>query len=409
MRKIKSVAAMSDLHLGRDISYLRSDDPRYQGNRSALLELLQEIGPQDELIINGDLLELSLAGLDQAYADLRELFALLSELPSFGRIVYVPGNHDHHVWRNLAEYACVNGRLARGLLPPSDLEYPSHFVDRSFSSRDPGQPCLFAFAGLWPEDKPAPEFVVKYPHHLIDVPSDSGRSRHYFFTHGHFLEELFTPINFLIEPAHLDDLEAFNNVWIEAVSYDVGRSGRLAVKVQDLFENVEKGDKNARRELKQLLDRVYASAAERLRLSWPKRLGLRLIKNRAASLASRVLAERRSGLFRSPIDARLKSRVEAYLRKYIIERYRKTRAAEYHLPSDQDIPLPFTFIFGHTHTPSAGESQAYITIHDEIYPLANTGGWLRIDGTGAADGENAGLLLIDQTGARWKSLKGSLR
>lgn len=409
MRKVHSVVAMSDLHLGRDISYLRSDDPRYPGNRAALLELLLEIGPRDELILNGDLLELSLAGLDQAYADLRELFALLSEIPSFGRIVYVPGNHDHHLWRNLAEQACVNGRIARGLLPPPDLEYPSYFVDRSFSSRDAGPPCPFALARLWPDDRPAPEIVVKYPHHLIDVPAESGRSRPYLFTHGHFLEELFTPINFLIEPAHLEELEAFNNIWIEAVSYDFGRSGRLAVRLQDLFENVENGDRNARRELKQLLDRVYDGAAARLRLSWPKKLGLRLVKNRAASWVSRMLAERRSGLFRSPIDERLKSRVDAYLRKYIIERYRKTRAAEYHFPADQDIPLPFTFIFGHTHTPSAGESQAFITIDGETYPLANTGGWLRIDGTGAADGENAGLLVIDQAGPRWRSLKGRLR
>ena len=74
MRKVKTVVAMSDLHLGRDLGYLHSEDPRYPGNRAALLELLLEIGPQDELILNGDLLELSMAGLDRAYADLREFF-----------------------------------------------------------------------------------------------------------------------------------------------------------------------------------------------------------------------------------------------------------------------------------------------------------------------------------------------
>ncbi len=409
MRKVESVLAMSDLHLGRDLGYLCSADLRFQDNKAALLELLTEIGPQDELIINGDLLELSVAGLDEAYGDLREFFALLSRAPGFRRIVYVPGNHDHHLWRELAERACVDGRIARGRLPPSDPEYPSYFVDRAFSSAAPDPPCGIVLGGLWPKDRPAPEIVVKYPHHLINVPADDGRAQYYLLTHGHFLEELFTPVNYLIEPARLDELEAFNTIWIEAVNYDFGRSGRLTEHVQDLLDNVEKGDQEAKREMRQMLDTVYVNFARRLKLGWLRRLGLRLIKNAAASQLSRLLMERRSGLFRSPIDDRLKAKVEAYIRKYVIERYRKSRAAEYNFPSDRDIPLPFTFVFGHTHVPSAGESGAFLRIDNEIYPLANTGGWLRVDGRGEANGENAGVLVIDRTGPRWKSLKGRLR
>ena len=48
MRKVRSVMAMSDLHLGRDISYLCSEDARFHGNRAALRELLTEAGPQDD-------------------------------------------------------------------------------------------------------------------------------------------------------------------------------------------------------------------------------------------------------------------------------------------------------------------------------------------------------------------------
>ena len=57
----------------------------------------------------------------------------------------------------------------------------------------------------------------------------------------------------------------------------------------------------------------------------------------------------------------------------------------------------------------AGDGQAFVQIDDEVYPLANTGGWLRIDGSGAADGECAGVLRIDNAGPRWLSLKGRLR
>lgn len=409
MRKVKTVLAMSDLHLGRDLGYLHAGDPRFRGNRAALLGLLKEAGPQDELIINGDLLDLSTAGLDLAYRDLREFFALLSQSPRFKRIVYIPGNHDHHFWRGLAEQSCVNERITRGDFPPSNLEYPSFFVDKHFSSADPDLPGGIILGELWPKGAAAPEIVVKYPHHLINVPTETGPSRHYLFTHGHFLEDAFTPINYLIEPARLDELEAFNNIWIEAIDYDFGRAGRLTERVLDLVKKVENHNREARQEIKRILDNVYINLARRLRLSWPRRLGLYLIKGIAGSYISKMPLERQSGLFRASIDENLKARIKEYINKYIIERYRKGRAAEYNFPSDEDIPLPFTFVFGHTHTPAADDSQEFVTIDEAAYPLASTGGWLRIDGTGAAGGENAGMLQIDPTGARWKSLKGRLQ
>jgi hypothetical protein len=409
MRRVRTVVALSDLHLGRDVGYLCSADARFQGNGAAFLEAWSGIGPQDELIVNGDLLELSVAGLDRAYGDLKEFFFLLSRGPELKRLVYLPGNHDHHLWREMAERACVEGRLVRGKMPPSDADYPSFFVDKSFSSADPDLYCGFALSGLWPKDRPAPEFVVKYPHHLVDIPADDGRPRYYLFTHGHFLEELFTPVNYLIEPARLDELEAFNTVWIEAVNYDFGRTGRLALKVQELLEGTERRDRHSRREVRRVLDEAYLNIARKMNLGWARRLGLRLAKNAAASYAARLLVDRRSGLFRSPINDRLKARIEAYIRKYIIARYRESRAAEYHFPAGRDIPLPFSFVFGHTHTPSAGADGDSLEIDGATYPLANTGGWLRIDGSGAADGECAGLMVINGSGPRWLSLQGRLR
>jgi UDP-2,3-diacylglucosamine pyrophosphatase LpxH len=409
MRKVKAVLAMSDLHLGRDLGYLYSQDPRYQSNRRAFLELLTELGPQDELVLNGDLLELSQAGLDQVYGELKEFFALLSQSPGFKRIVYVPGNHDHHFWRELAEHVCVNGQIANGMFPPSNLDYPSFFVDKHFSSADPNLPSRIVLSELWPKDKPAVEIVVKYPHHLINVLTHGGKSRNYVFTHGHFLEDLFTPINYLIEPARLDELEAFNNMWIEAIDYDFGRSGRLMEQVQDLVKKVEEGNKEAKREIRRVLAEIYVNCARKLKLNWLKRAGLWLIKVIATSFVSNLPLERKSGLLSVSIDEKLKARIVEYITKYILQRYRKGKAVEYNFPSDQDIPLPFTFVFGHTHRPAADEDQAFVGIDEAIYPLANTGGWLRTDGTGAANGENAGILEIDEMGTHWKSLKGDLQ
>jgi UDP-2,3-diacylglucosamine pyrophosphatase LpxH len=407
MREVRTAVAMSDLHLGRNLGYLYSPDARFQKNRQALLDLLRRIGPQDELIINGDLLELSMVGLDEAYREIKEFFVLLAEAPSFKRIVYIPGNHDHHFWRELAEQVCVNGRISQGMLPPSHTEYPSFFVDKYFSSFDRNLPCKIVLAELWPKDKPPVEFVVKYPHHLIKV-SYNTDWRHYLFTHGHFLEDLFTPANYLIEPARLDELEAFNNFWIEAFDYDFGRSGRLMNRVQGLVKDVERGDKKAKQEVKTILNEVYLNCVKKMRLSGLKKFELCCIKSLVGFIVKEIPLEKRSGLFRAGIDESLRARIEDYIKKYITKRYRKGMAREYNFPSDQDIPLPFTFVFGHTHRPAAEDNQEPLKINQAVFPLANTGGWLRTDGTGAANGENSGVLVIDQRGTRWESLKGKL-
>ena len=241
MKEINTALVMSDLHLGRDLGYLYSRGDKYQKNRAAFLGLLKSLGPQDEIILNGDLLELSMAGLDEVYYEIKEFFSLLSEAPPFNRIVYIPGNHDHHFWRELAEQACVNRQINQGKLPPGHDDYPYCFVDKRFSSSAPNLQCDIILCALWPKDKRPVEIVVKYPHHLLKVSSANGKERHYLFTHGHFLEDMFTPINILIEPTWLGELEAFNSFWIEAFDYDFGRSGRLMDRARDLVSKFEKG------------------------------------------------------------------------------------------------------------------------------------------------------------------------
>ena len=39
----------------------------------------------------------------------------------------------------------------------------------------------------------------------------------------------------------------------------------------------------------------------------------------------------------------------------------------------------------------------------------NSGGWLVTDGKNKGDGECAGIVVIDEKGARWESLEGKLK
>ena len=78
---------ISDLHFG-------SGDDLLAG-AAALERIEPELAWADELVINGDLLELVFAPLQEAVAAARPFLALADR--HVRRIHYIPGNHDHHL------------------------------------------------------------------------------------------------------------------------------------------------------------------------------------------------------------------------------------------------------------------------------------------------------------------------
>lgn len=96
---------LSDLHLGSGDDLLR---------HPACLERIEpELAWCDELVINGDLLELVFSSLGEAVSASRPFFALVDRhVPS---VVYVPGNHDWH----LVSMAADELRMAAALGQPA--------------------------------------------------------------------------------------------------------------------------------------------------------------------------------------------------------------------------------------------------------------------------------------------------
>jgi len=192
-------------------------------------------------------------------------------------------------------------------------------------------------------------------------------------------------VNYLIDPAHLEELEAFNNIWLEAFGYHLGHAGRLSEKVTALVRGYEQGEKEARRNIKEILKEVYHNLKRKLKLRRPKTW---LVGCGLNCLVEKIPWEKESGLFGVSIDEKLKRNIAGYLDKYIVQRYRQGKAKEYHFHHDADIPTPLTFVYGHTHRPirEKERADAKIVLQGKTYPLGNTGGWLRTDGTGAANG-----------------------
>jgi hypothetical protein len=78
---------ISDLHFGSGDALLTAP--------AALDRIEPELAWADELVINGDLLELVFASLEEAVAAARPFLALANR--HVGRVHYLPGNHDHHL------------------------------------------------------------------------------------------------------------------------------------------------------------------------------------------------------------------------------------------------------------------------------------------------------------------------
>ncbi len=404
MRQIKSAIVISDLHLGRPSSYLYSDHSTFAANQKVLLNLLQQVGAQDELILNGDIMELSLSGWKEVGRELAKFFELIAEAGPYKRIVYIPGNHDHHFWRLLVEEILLLHNVEnRNQLPALD-EYPFCFVDQKFSSKNYD----IILNHFWPSGKTMPEIVVKYPHHLLQVKNMKAAGQTYLITHGHFLEDLFIPMNILIEPARLDELEAFNNIWLEAFHYHLGQAGRLSNRVRVLLDRYEKGGSQAYQVIKKVLDEIYVRLNRKYHIVWPFNW---MLKHAIKKIVKKVTLSRHSELFGVALNRDQKKSIKAYVHKYLLSRYKKVLKSDFHFPGETDIPTPFTFLFGHTHRPIAEQeiAGAWIEIDDRIFPIANSGGWLRSDTAGKSQGQNAGIILINQDGWKWHSLTGQLR
>lgn len=403
-----SALSISDLHLGCEKSYFHSKNEEYQENKQVLIEFFSQYQDIDELILNGDFLELSLAGLDLVYGDVKAFFEIIANSLKPKRIVFIPGNHDHHYWRELVEQVYVRDRINNCDFPPGSKMFPTVFVDKRFSSADPNYAAKIFLTALWPGKKKV-EFIIKYPHHLVKIKKLPADKCYYLFTHGHFLEQLFRPVNLLVKPSRIDELEAFNNIWLEAFDYHLGHSGDLSERVFKLLKSYEQGGPSAEKDVRKILNEIYLNLKTSLKLCDLKSLILKYVMKLGVK---KIPTEKKSGMYQKPLDDALLTEIEKYIQNYIINRYKKENYEEMNLPSKKSVPLPFTFVFGHTHRPLKTEediNKAKVYINNEIViPVLNTGGWLRNDGPKEC-GENAGGLILDDNGARWETLEDKLK
>jgi len=182
MKKLKALA-VSDLHLGEGNALLHEDDDgiidatvgKIRDLSSARADDAVESGI-DTFILLGDIVDLSEAQDDKAYEKTRTFMERLTAQVPIKKIVFVPGNHDHHIW---LEAMGVRADRAKGECRrhirnlPDSVNRPPEFMKK----------CM-------PASNCPREVEVCYPYYLVE-----NETACFMFDHGHLFSTLFPKLS----------------------------------------------------------------------------------------------------------------------------------------------------------------------------------------------------------------------
>lgn len=305
IKKVNKIIVISDVHLGEEGCLFNDKNILHEFKNKISSET--RMGTVDELIILGDLFDLSLASQEKVYEKAGEFFKEIKEIEHLNNIVFVPGNHDHHIWTSIIEDDQIIRKIKNGTLPEKSLQRVNLiYEDNTFLS------------GFMKGTRK--KLAVAYP----NLFRDTGGTL-YFFHHGHLLDRIFTPANTVIRPESLQELEAFNASWIEGIWYHMGQAERLG-------KMVNKGYKEF--------------------------IGMKtLVENYLEKF--HIKGNTISARLRGMRTDSLTSEISCYLEDSI-GWYRDT------------LYTPMSFIFGHTHKKSEGNT---LNIKSREIKIYNTGAW----------------------------------
>jgi predicted phosphodiesterase len=351
---IKSVAVMSDMHLGASNCVLDgTPDPLDEnGKFSRFLE--KEIGKTDAFILLGDVYELALATYDKAVPRAQKLIEAISRICE-SRIVVVPGNHDHYVWTLARDQMEIMKRF------PS---YPANFLPTSIH-------------GWYP--KTSWGIDVAYPNVYWSPPAGGRKSM--IFHHGHYCSETYTMISDLYHDLFqgtvttIDQIEGINSGWLDLVWYHLGQAAGVNELIDKIYAELRATgtSKPLQNGVRQLYKLKLADKVEKALLGYAEK-NWWLPKSGAKFIASK-LEEHLPGWIEQVVFSYVKDEVGGR---------GKSRERDKHLDDlvklcDKYVSITIDsepllkgrqlqMIFGHTHLHENKKGQ--------LADYANTGGWI---------------------------------
>jgi hypothetical protein len=369
---------LSDLHFGEAASVVnyKEGGAGSQPVVRRLVEIIEGVASNGSipfLIVAGDTLDLSLAAVGDAVADFHKFLEDIHAY--FDAFVYIPGNHDHHVWRTLQEEVYVVKRIREGnkikefpqeqfgMIEKGDLVLKD--VDTSDPENPVGKKTFLHY--LLPVAAQGKNFAVTYPNLLIEF---DNPERNTLITHGHFFEKAWTLASDMFGKSlklgeiNYVTLERINSPVTEFGWYGIGQAGELSKFIEGLYKDV-KNSKTDR--LTQALDDIknYILGFWKKRPRKKKGFFARIkdavrrvgasIKEEAIENALELLTALLKGLIVSQLESDETQTPGSDLRHSDIlkdpeKQERIARYVRYSIGSRYNF-RPGQIVFGHTHRP----------------------------------------------------------
>ncbi len=391
---------LSDMHLAADNSVLTNMQPNSIKTDSAkpspvlsqLVICLRELIGRNEgkqkptLVLNGDILEMALAETNEAAMVFERFIELI--FPKDGEalfdknILYIPGNHDHHIWETARETQYVNfiDRIPAG----THLEIPWH-TTKMFSPDLVRGYFLTDLIQRYPHLKDTVISII-YPNYAV-VSSDGQKC--VIFNHGHYVESLYSlmsTLNTMIfpdrkRPTVVYDLEAENFAWIDFFWSTMGRSGGVGRDIGLVYDKLQD-----EKQVEKMIANLSAGLVEKY--NPPK--WIEGVETQGLTWLLDIILGRMAGLERNKpaqlLSPDAQQGLQSYMEGPLLEQIR--------VENKQSIPSDITFIFGHTHKPFSQDMS--FTGYPRWMKVYNSGGWV-VDTVQREPIYGAAVILIDET------------
>ena len=391
---------LSDMHLGSDSSVLtlikpnsiEIDPTKPSPVLSQLVICLRELIAHNEskekptLVLNGDILEMALAETNDAAMVFERFIELI--FPKDGEalfdknILYIPGNHDHHIWETARETQYVNyiDRIPAGAY----LEIPWH-TTKMFSPDLVRGYFLTDLIERYPHLQDTVISIV-YPNYAL-LSSDGQKC--VIFNHGHYVESLYSlmsTLNTMIfpnrkRPKVVGELEAENFAWIDFFWSTMGRSGDVGRDIGLVYDKLQD-----QKQFEKLIANLSAGLVEKNNpprwIEGVETTGLTWILDFILSRTGALERNKTAQLLSLDAQQGLHSYIEGPLLEQI------------HAENKQNLPEDITFIFGHTHKPFSQDMN--FVGYPRWMKVYNSGGWV-IDTVQPEAIYGAAVILIDET------------
>lgn len=376
-----TIAILSDMHLGDPTSRLQhaagvAQAPAYEALKR-VLRAETGGGPVDLLVLNGDIIDFAIGSFAASCAVARGFFDALAADGLARRILYVPGNHDKHVWDAVEWQVNVIDRMGRGDLPRPFRRTQPAVVDLTTGGVDlpgvtPGyeEGTLF-LQGLFSPSATSVPILVAYPNVYLVSPDRTVT----VVSHGHLmalawvlLSELLRGMPELNPHPGLPELEEYNYPVTAAICTAVGQAGA----VTDLIAEVQHEVKAGRLDLLYgLLERVLHTAVQD---------GAGAV----AALPATLLKIAGPGALRGalPILRGARHDVAFWHRELTVRLFARFDDATRAEATSLGLADPVRYLFGHTHAAIPAEHHESLVLGDRRVKLFNTGGWIDTPGEG---------------------------